>query len=96
VPLDGQVRDAILRAMERGGHPRVTLPSWAGHDAGVMARYAPSGMIFVTSTAGISHSPQEHTPWEAAAAGAQVLLDTLLLLDEAPGRPARLPLAYAG
>lgn len=95
VAMDAAMRDRILVAMARAGHPPVTLPSWAGHDAGVMARYVPSGMIFVTSTAGISHSPREHTPWEAAAAGARVLLDTWLLLDESPVPAARLPLAYA-
>lgn len=95
VPMDVRVRDTVLRAMQALGHPPVTLPSWAGHDAGVMARYVPTGMIFVPSTAGISHSPREHTPWEAAAVGAQVLLDTWLLLDESPPPAARLPLAYA-
>src|SRR3989442_2536601 len=44
------VRDAIVRAIERCGQPPLTLPSWAGHDAGVMSRYVPAGMIFVVST----------------------------------------------
>src|SRR5439155_23384730 len=34
------------------------------------------------------------TPWDAVETGAQVLLETLLLLDEAPGMNRRLPLAY--
>jgi acetylornithine deacetylase/succinyl-diaminopimelate desuccinylase-like protein len=52
-------------------------------------------MIFVVSTGGLSHSPQEHTPWDAAATGAQILLDTLLILDSADGAGHRLPLAYS-
>lgn len=95
VPLDSRVRDTILRAIERAGHPPLTLPSWAGHDAGVMSRYVPAGMIFVVSTGGLSHSPDERTPWEAVEAGAQVLLETLLLLDDADDMSRRLPLAYA-
>lgn len=94
VPLDPQVRDTILRAIERCDHPPLTLASWAGHDAGVLSRYVPAGMIFVVSTGGLSHSPAEHTPWEAVETGAQVLLETLLLLDDAPDMSRRLPLGY--
>src|SRR5437667_421696 len=94
VPLDPHVRDAVVGAIERCGHPPLTLPSWAGHDAGVLSRYVPAGMIFVVSTGGLSHSPDERTPWDAVETGAQVLLETLLLLDEAPGMNRRLPLAY--
>lgn len=94
VQLDQSVHEAVLRAIDRCGHPRVSLPSWAGHDAGVLARYAPAGMIFVVSRGGMSHSPEEHTPWEAVETGAQVLLETILQLDDAE-TDRRLPLAYA-
>ncbi|HEX9532287.1 MAG TPA: Zn-dependent hydrolase [bacterium] len=95
VPMDPGVRDAVVQALQTCGQPSLTLPSWAGHDAGVLARYIPSGMIFVASTAGLSHSPREHTPWETAAIGAQVLLETLLILDSAKDATRRLPVAYA-
>lgn len=52
-------------------------------------------MIFVTSTGGISHTPREHTPWPAAAAGTQVLLETLRRLATTDGRTGTLPIAYA-
>jgi len=94
-PLDSELRQTILDAMRSAGHDAVTLPSWAGHDAGILARYVPSGMIFVSSTAGISHAPQEHTPWPAVEAGTQVLLDTLLRLDATDRTARTLPLAYA-
>lgn len=94
-PLDSHVRELILRAIDANGQPPQALPSWAGHDAAVFARHIPAGMIFVTSSGGVSHAPGEHTPWPAVETGAQVLLDTLLLLDEEPGE-ATLPLAYAG
>jgi hydantoinase/carbamoylase family amidase len=95
VPMDPGVRDAVLRALQKCGQPALSVPSWAGHDAGVLARYIPAGMIFVVSTAGLSHSPHEHTPWEAAAIGAQVLLETLVILDGATDATRRLPVAYA-
>jgi hypothetical protein len=52
-------------------------------------------MIFVASTAGLSHSPQEHTPWEIAAIGTQVLVETLMILDNSNDPTRRLPVAYA-
>ncbi|HKW35326.1 MAG TPA: M20/M25/M40 family metallo-hydrolase [Candidatus Acidoferrum sp.] len=58
------------------------LPSGAGHDAQWMARLAPMGMIFVPSIGGISHSPKELTAWQDCANGANVLLLTILLLDQ--------------
>ncbi len=93
-PLDAQVREVILGAMAASGHEPLTLTSWAGHDAGVLARFIPAGMIFVTSTGGISHAPAESTPWPAAAAGAQVLLETLVALDGSGHTPATMPVAY--
>ena len=58
------------------------LPSGAGHDAQVMAKLGPMGMIFVPSVAGISHSPKELTRWPDCANGANVLLQTILLIDQ--------------
>jgi N-carbamoyl-L-amino-acid hydrolase len=64
------------------GHPVRRLPSGAGHDAQMLARLCPSGMIFVPSAGGISHNPAEHTSPEHIEAGANVLLDVLLTLAE--------------
>ncbi len=63
-------------AAERGLRAR-RMTSGAGHDAQMMARIAPSAMIFVPSTGGISHNPQEHTSGEDLAAGANVLLSVV-------------------
>jgi N-carbamoyl-L-amino-acid hydrolase len=46
-----------------------------------MARLAPTGMIFVPSVGGISHSPREFTRPEDCANGANVLLHALLAVD---------------
>lgn len=56
------------------------MNSGAGHDAQVMAKIAPAGMIFVPSRQGRSHSPAEHTDWDQIENGANVLLHTLLRL----------------
>jgi N-carbamoyl-L-amino-acid hydrolase len=58
------------------------MPSGAGHDAQMMARLCPMGMIFVPSVDGISHSPRELTTWDDCTRGADVLLDTVLAMDE--------------
>lgn len=57
------------------------LPSGAGHDAQMLARLGPMGMIFIPSVGGISHSPKEFSRWIDCANGANVLLQTILLLD---------------
>ena len=58
------------------------LPSGAGHDAANMIAAGPMGMIFVPSVAGISHSPKELTSWADCANGANVLLQTVLRIDQ--------------
>jgi N-carbamoyl-L-amino-acid hydrolase len=75
------VQGAIARAAEREGLDARSLPSGAGHDAQMIARLAPMGMIFVPSIGGVSHSPLERTSWEDCAAGARVLLSAVLDLD---------------
>ena len=57
------------------------MPSGAGHDAQDMALITPTGMIFVPSVKGISHSPKEFTSAEDMANGASVLLRTVLEID---------------
>jgi beta-ureidopropionase / N-carbamoyl-L-amino-acid hydrolase len=75
------VREAIAREAAALGLKTMILPSGAGHDAQMLARIAPMGMIFVPSVKGISHSPQELTRWEDAANGCEVLLRTVLAID---------------
>ncbi|MBL1176618.1 Zn-dependent hydrolase [Pantanalinema sp. GBBB05] len=59
-----------------------SLPSRAGHDALEMGRLTDMGMIFVPSQSGISHSGAEYTSPEHCVQGANVLLHTLLALDQ--------------
>ena len=64
------------------GLKTMRLPSGAGHDAQQIAKLCPMGMIFVPSVGGISHSPKELTTWDDCANGANVLLKTVLDLDQ--------------
>ncbi len=58
------------------------MPSGAGHDAQDMAQIAPTGMIFIPSVGGISHSPKEYSRPEDMANGVNVLLSTVMAIDQ--------------
>jgi N-carbamoyl-L-amino-acid hydrolase len=76
------MQEAIARAADTLGLRSTRMPSGAGHDAQMAARLCPMGMIFVPSVGGISHSPRELTAWADCARGADVLLETILLVDK--------------
>ena len=70
------------RTSSRGTAPCDDAPAKrSSHDAQMMARLGPMGMIFIPSRGGISHSPREFSSWEACANGANVLLQTLMKID---------------
>ena len=79
---DPRLRDLIRSAADGLGLRHQDLPSGAGHDAQELARIAPMGMIFIPSVGGISHSPRELSRREDIGNGANVLLQTVLRLDQ--------------
>ena len=81
--MDQRIQKIIKEEATTLGYDTLSLPSGAGHDAQDMALITPTGMIFVPSVDGISHSPKEYSSPEAIAKGTQVLLNTLLRLDKA-------------
>jgi len=83
VPLNRSIHDEIAAAARDLGWPLVTMSSWAGHDAKILGAVVPSGMIFVPSVDGVSHSPRERTAWVDVARGAQVLCRSIERLDRA-------------
>ncbi len=74
VPMDPRLQDLVETTAAAQGMQTLRMASGAGHDAQNMARLAPTGMIFVPSVQGRSHSPAELTAWEDIEAGANVLL----------------------
>jgi N-carbamoyl-L-amino-acid hydrolase len=80
VRFDERVVGLVERTAAALGIPVQRMVSGAGHDAQMLARVCPAGMVFVPSQAGISHNPAEHTDPEDLVAGADVLLQTLLTL----------------
>jgi N-carbamoyl-L-amino-acid hydrolase len=45
-----------------------------------MQHLAPAGLIFVPSAGGISHAPEEYTPWPDVERGANLLLAGIVAL----------------
>src|SRR5207302_5896106 len=80
VAFDPQMVDLVEAVAKAHGHSVRRLPSGAGHDAQMLARVCPTGMIFVPSIDGVSHNPAERTSPEDLEAGANVLLDTIVEL----------------
>jgi hydantoinase/carbamoylase family amidase len=71
------VIDASVAATEALGLPYRRMTSGAYHDAMIMGRRVPVGMIFVPSRGGVSHHPDEYTAPEQLDRGVAVLAGTL-------------------
>ncbi|VEF46351.1 allantoate amidohydrolase [Bacillus freudenreichii] len=77
VAVPEKIQGAVRSAAETSGLTAVDIPSGAGHDAMIMGKYVPSGMIFVPSHNGKSHSPEEWTSLPDCVNGVQVLKEAL-------------------
>ncbi len=80
---DTRIQQAVAASAKARALSSRALPSGAGHDAQHMAQLCPSGMIFIPSVGGISHSPKEFSKPGDITNGANVLLSTILALDAA-------------
>lgn len=78
IMFDARVRNEITACARDLGLGVVEARSGAFHDAYHLAARWPSGMMFVPSIGGISHSPFERTQKEDLIAGARVLAETVL------------------
>ena len=56
------------RALEQSGFPAHRMASGAGHDAMILARRMPAGMVFVRCANGVSHHRDESVRVEDVAA----------------------------
>jgi N-carbamoyl-L-amino-acid hydrolase len=80
VEFDDGVVGLVEETARAHGLSTMRLPSGAGHDAQMLARVCPAGMVFVPSVRGISHNPAELTNDVDLEAGANVLLHVVLRL----------------
>lgn len=87
--FDAALCDVLEQGCGRAGGARSRLFSYAGHDASVLAARVPTAMIFVPSTAGLSHNPKEDTPEPQLVRGAQALLESVVAHASTTGRGPR-------
>jgi N-carbamoyl-L-amino-acid hydrolase len=81
VVFDSRCVDAVRRSAEGLGIRPLEMVSGAGHDSVYVSRVAPTAMIFVPCEGGLSHCENENARPEDLAAGCEVLLHALLILD---------------
>ncbi len=75
--FDPGLRSMLVDAAERHRVTAGDLPSYAGHDAGILAPDVPTAMLFVRNPTGASHTPAESASEGDCLAAAQVLTDAL-------------------
>lgn len=82
VAMDDTVIAWCRREAEGLGYSHTLLGSMAGHDAAHMAALTRAGMLFVPSLGGKSHCPEEESLIEDIEKVGNVLLHTILSLDQ--------------
>ena len=80
-PMSKWVKGSIEQAVKELGIDYSVIPSGAFHDSLIMTSVFPTGMIFVPSEKGISHSRYEFTEDGDIENGCNVLLKTVLNVD---------------
>jgi N-carbamoyl-L-amino-acid hydrolase len=81
-PANSHIQNAIAQVCKDLSLSHMSLPSRASHDAQELAQITDMGMIFVPSQSGISHAVTEYTAVDDCVQGTNVLLHTLLRLDQ--------------
>lgn len=76
-PMDADLLEVCRRAADACGASWRRMPSGAGHDSQLMAARVPTGMVFVPSVEGRSHTPAEFTSPQDCVRGASVLATAL-------------------
>ncbi|HLG84785.1 MAG TPA: Zn-dependent hydrolase [Bradyrhizobium sp.] len=78
--FDPKLVDAVQNAAEMLGYSHRRITSGAGHDACNLNTRIPTAMVFVPCKDGVSHNELEDATQADCAAGANVLLHTVLAL----------------
>lgn len=76
------IRDVITDHCRQAHIDYRVICSGASHDSQMIGRVIPAGLVFVPSHRGISHSPEEWTEPSHIARGVDVVLHSLLALDQ--------------
>lgn len=79
-PMTPAIINLLQETADELGITNMPMVSGAGHDSQVMVEQIPTGMIFVPSVAGRSHSRAEYTPIQEILPGVAVLAQALYKL----------------
>jgi len=82
VGFTSELVDYVEESVKEYGYSGGRIYSGPGHDAQFVIDMIPTAMIFVPSAGGHSHCELEYTPTEKCLKGANVLMRTLLLIDQ--------------
>lgn len=82
VLLNQYIQNQIEKSCKELNYDYKYMQSGAGHDAATLGSMVPTGMIFIPSVGGISHSKEEYSSWEDIEKGSKVLLHTLMNLSK--------------
>ncbi|MCP1170344.1 allantoate amidohydrolase [Limimaricola litoreus] len=88
VLLSPEIHAVLSKHVVSLGLKSRSMVSGAGHDAMIMADFAPTGLIFVPSRGGISHAPEEWTDYDQLARGVDVVFRTLCEMSDARAQPS--------
>lgn len=75
--MDSSLTIVLKEAAGRLRIPHRVMPSGAGHDAMIVARRVPAGMLFIPSRGGVSHAPEEFTEFRHLAGAVAVLHEAI-------------------
>ncbi len=78
--MDARVIAALEGGAAAAGAPARRMPSGAGHDAMIVGRHIPAGMLFAPSIGGRSHSAEEDTDPADLVLAAQALTNAIAAL----------------
>ena len=78
VKTDSKIQAVIAETASMLGYSFKHMPSGAGHDAVSFASEIPTGMIFIPSRGGLSHSPREDARLSDIEKGVNILFLSLL------------------
>lgn len=82
VTFDQKVVNAIVSSCQHLNYTSIEMHSGAGHDAQILGTKYSAAMIFIPSKDGISHAVDEYSSPDQIEKGANVLLHTVLNLDQ--------------
>ncbi|MBM7551481.1 M20 family metallo-hydrolase [Thalassobacillus pellis] len=77
VPVNERLKEKLMTAAGQNGLEQKLLPSGAGHDAMIIGRYVPMGMLFVRSANGTSHNPKEWSSLNDCVTAVHVLKQSI-------------------